>query len=192
MSASKIKHFFPFKQNASTANSSLHVCQEKFCKLELLGLKLLKGVIGQGWATSVLERPLSCRVQLQPLTNTPTVSFIVILKTLISLVRCVWLGLELNSAGQWPKLPSPVLSWAYNVRFSSDFEPNSDLCDFFESGRISALSCSVRAVYRGKREAISLSRQAIGRSDEFLTCQKFWSPLVRVSHNWSKATNRLP
>ncbi len=28
-------------------------------------------------------------------------------------------------------------------------------------------SCSVRSVYRGKREAISLSRQAIGRSDEF-------------------------
>ncbi len=54
------------------------------------------------------------------------------------------------------------------------------------------LSCSVRSVYRGKREAISLSRQAIGRSDEFLTCQKFWSPLVRVSHSWSKATNRLP
>ncbi len=53
-------------------------------------------------------------------------------------------------------------------------------------------SCSVRAVYRGKREAISLSRQAIGRSDEFLTCQKFWSLLVRVSHSWSRAKNRLP
>ncbi len=53
-------------------------------------------------------------------------------------------------------------------------------------------SCSVRSVYRGKREAISLSRQAIGRSDEFLTCQKFWSLLVRVSHSWSRATNRLP
>lgn len=66
MSASNIKHLFPFKQNASTANSSLRVCQEKFCKLELIGLKLLKGVIGQGLATLVLEGPMSCRFQLQP------------------------------------------------------------------------------------------------------------------------------
>ncbi len=82
------------------------------------------------------------------------------------------------------------------MRFSSDFEPNSDSCNsFLKSGQISALSCVVcRAVFvqctRGKREAISLSRQAIGWTDEFLTCQKFWSLLVRVSHNWSKATNR--
>ncbi len=42
-----------------------------------------------------------------------------------------------------------LLSQAYTVRFSSDFEPNSDSCDsFFESGRISALSCVVcRAVF---------------------------------------------
>ncbi len=90
-----------------------------------------------------------------------------------------------------------LLSRAYTVRFSSDFEPNSDSCDCFLSRAEFQLcrasfavqcSCSVQ----GKREAISLSRQAIGRSDEFLTCQKFWSLLVRVSHSWSRATNRLP
>ncbi len=34
---------------------------------------------------------------------------LVILKPLISLFRCVWLGLELNSLG--PKLPIPAIGW---------------------------------------------------------------------------------
>ncbi len=51
------------------------------------------------------------------------------------------------------------------MRFSFDFEPNSDSCDsFFELGRISALSCGDRSVYRGKREAISLP--TVGQSYE--------------------------
>ncbi len=73
------------------------------------------------------------------------------------------------------------------MRFSSDFEPNSDSCDsFFESGRISALSCIVcRAVFvqctgGNEKQLASPDRQ----SDEFLKCQKFWSPLVRVSLNF--------
>ncbi len=54
------------------------------------------------------------------------------------------------------------------MRFSSDFEPNSDSCDFFLSGRISALSCVVcHAVYRGEQEAISLARQAIEPVDPY-------------------------
>ncbi len=45
--------------------------------------------------------PLSCRVSLQPWSNSPTFDFLMILKTFISMLRCVWLGLELNSAGKW-------------------------------------------------------------------------------------------
>ncbi len=47
------------------------------------------------------QDPLSCRVQLQPWSNSPTCDFLMILKTLISMLRCAWLGLELNSAGKW-------------------------------------------------------------------------------------------
>jgi len=58
----------------------------------------------------------------------------VILKTLISLLRCVWLRLELNSAGQWPSRtefekpcfsPTSSLSGTYVshwVFISSDFK----------------------------------------------------------------------
>lgn len=46
--------------------------------------------------------PLSCRVQLQPQSNTHACSFLVILKTLFSMFMYVWLKLEQNSAGQWP------------------------------------------------------------------------------------------
>ncbi len=64
---------------------------------------------------------------------------------------------------------------------------------FFESGQISALSCVVcRAVFvqctGGNEEQLaSPDRQSDGRMNFW-----FWSPLVSVSHNWSKATNRLP
>jgi len=43
---------------------------------------------------------LSCTVHLQPKSNTPALNFQVILKTLIGCFRCVWLGLEINCAGQ--------------------------------------------------------------------------------------------
>ncbi len=39
------------------------------------------------------------RANLLQITLTLTCDFLMILKTLISLIRCVWLGLELNSAG---------------------------------------------------------------------------------------------
>jgi len=45
--------------------------------------------------------PLSCRVCLQPWSNSAACSFLVIMKTLISWFSCVWLGSELNSAGKW-------------------------------------------------------------------------------------------
>ncbi len=38
-------------------------------------------------------------------SNSPNCDFLMILKTLISMLRCVWLKLELNSAGKW-------ISWA--------------------------------------------------------------------------------
>ncbi len=64
---------------------------------------------------------------------------------------------------------------------------------FFESGQISALSCIIcRAVFvqctgGNEKQLASPDRQSDGRMNFW-----FWSPLVRVSHNWSKATNRLP
>ncbi len=60
----------------------------------------LKYIVEQGWATSVLE----CRCPALFSSNTEIKPHLpvalVILKTLISLFRCVLLGLELNSAGQ--------------------------------------------------------------------------------------------
>ncbi len=41
----------------------------------------------------------SCRLQFQPCCNTPVCNYQVALNTLISCFRCVWLGLELKSAG---------------------------------------------------------------------------------------------
>lgn len=54
--------------------------------------------------------PLSCRVEVQPRSNSPTCYCPVVLKTLISLFRCVWLGLKVNSAGPpSSELSSPAL-----------------------------------------------------------------------------------
>ncbi len=44
----------------------------------------------------------SCRLQLQPCCNTPVCNYQVALNTLISCFRCVYWGLELNSAGHRP------------------------------------------------------------------------------------------
>ncbi len=43
-------------------------------------------------------------VQLQPWSYSPACDFLMILKTLISMLRCVWLGLELNSDLRMPAL----------------------------------------------------------------------------------------
>ncbi len=40
-------------------------------------------------------------VEFQPWLNSPSCDVLMILKTLSSILRCVWLGLELNSAGKW-------------------------------------------------------------------------------------------
>ncbi len=52
-----------------------------------------------GFLKSFPGGPICCRVYLQPWSNSPPCDFLMILKTLISMLRCVWLGLELNSAG---------------------------------------------------------------------------------------------
>ncbi len=57
-----------------------------------------------GSSKSVVSNPApgelpSCRLQFQPCSNTPVCNYQVALHTLISWFRCVWLGLELKSAG---------------------------------------------------------------------------------------------
>ncbi len=54
----------------------------------------------QGQATSVLECRCPAEFSSNPEKNPLLPVALVILKTLISLFRCVWLGLELNSTGQ--------------------------------------------------------------------------------------------
>ncbi len=52
-----------------------------------------------GFLKSFPGGPICHRVWLQPLSNSPTRDFLTILKTLISMLMCIWLGLEQNSAG---------------------------------------------------------------------------------------------
>jgi len=54
------------------------------------------------FSNSVLEGRCPPEFSSNPDQNTLTCVFLVILKTLISLLRCVWSGLELNFAGQRP------------------------------------------------------------------------------------------
>ncbi len=70
-----------------------------------LGTKHVSGCVWnhplyQWYSNLALEIHFS-RVQLQPWSNSPTCDFLMILKTLISMLRCVWSGLELNSSGKW-------------------------------------------------------------------------------------------
>ncbi len=69
--------------------------------------------LNQGWGTLILEGPSPAEFSSNPekpwkkITNC-------ILKTLISWFRCVWLGLELNSAGHRPSrtnAPCPKGTW---------------------------------------------------------------------------------
>ncbi len=53
----------------------------------------------EGFLKSFPGGPICRRVYLQPWSNSPTCDFLIIFKSLISMLRCVWLGLELNSAG---------------------------------------------------------------------------------------------
>ncbi len=52
--------------------------------------------------TQFLEGHSSAQFSSNQLQITTDWSFLVILKTLISWIRCVWLGLELNCAELWP------------------------------------------------------------------------------------------
>ncbi len=47
-------------------------------------------------------------------SNCPTCDSLTILKTLISTLRCVWSGLELNSAGKWSREPDLSIPVLYN------------------------------------------------------------------------------
>ncbi len=52
-------------------------------------------------------------------SNLPTCDFLMILKTLISMLRCVWLGFELNSAGLvkiWGPLIYTINEWCIILR----------------------------------------------------------------------------
>ncbi len=52
--------------------------------------------------TQFLEGHSSAEFSFNQLQLTPVWKLLVILKTLISWIRCVWLGLELNSSELWP------------------------------------------------------------------------------------------
>ncbi len=77
---------------------------------------LNKGVQSCSWRASVLQ-------SLAPTSsNTISRKFLVSLKTLISWFRCVYLGLDLNLAGQWPsrnRFGQWSLTWlAWNTNFT--------------------------------------------------------------------------
>ncbi len=58
--------------------------------------------VGQWSQTQFLEGHSSAEFSSNQLQFTPAWKFLVILKTLISWFRCVWLGLEQNCAELWP------------------------------------------------------------------------------------------
>lgn len=53
-------------------------------------------------------------------------------------------------------------------------------------------SCSVQRGACSNHGLTNRSWSAVGRSDEFLTCQKCQSAVVRLSQSWSRATNWFP
>ncbi len=68
----------------------------------LLKIKVLKRFFKRCHRTGISnpapEELPSCRLQFQPCCNTPVCNYQVALNTLISWIRCVWLGLELKSS----------------------------------------------------------------------------------------------
>ena len=66
--------------------------------------------------------PLPCRVQLQPWSQSPACSFLVVLKTLISWFRWVWLELELNS-GKWILRARVAQPWCNDWEISKQKSP---------------------------------------------------------------------
>ncbi len=66
-------------------------------------LKDFKDLLLMHWSqTQFLEGHSSAQFSSNQLQITPVWKFLVILKTLISWIRCVWLGLGLNCAELWP------------------------------------------------------------------------------------------
>ncbi len=73
-------------------------------ELNSAGHRLYRTKFGDLWhrsSTLCLGTHCPAKFISNLLRNTWPVTFQVILKTVISWLRCVWLGLELNSAGQW-------------------------------------------------------------------------------------------
>ncbi len=84
------------------------------------------------------SRPLSCRDLLQPWKNSPARSLLVVLKTMITWFRCVWLGLELNSEGKWPGRAEFARPWSRAWDLKSCCNGNSNrsflqYCDTHQS-----------------------------------------------------------
>ncbi len=70
-------------------------------------------------SNSIPGGPQLCRVQLQ---LTPAWKLLVILKSLVSWIRCVWLGLKQNCAELWPSRnwvwdQCSRVSWRLNASF---------------------------------------------------------------------------
>lgn len=74
---------------------------------------------------------------------------------------------------------SIYLRWAYTEWFSARFWPGIwALLLISELDQISiSLGVVVHAVYRGKQGPVICSQPATGQSDEFLTCQRFWTTI---------------
>ncbi len=83
--------------------SGVDYCGLLWCFYQLFGLSFWRHPFTAHWSqTQFLEGHSSAQFSSNQLQITPAWKFLVILKTLISWVRCVWLGLKLNCAELWP------------------------------------------------------------------------------------------
>ncbi len=88
---------------------------------------IYKKALIQRSQTQFLEGHSSAEFSSSQLQITPAWKFLVILNTLISWIRCVWLGLELNCAELWPsrnwvwdQCSNQFLTWCYYVVIGHD------------------------------------------------------------------------
>ncbi len=91
---------------------NLHLHVEKISSVGLQQGKRRMGVNtrSQWWANLALPGHFPAEICSNPDTTHLPCSLLVVLKTMISWLRCVWLGLELNSEGKWPEGPETVIA----------------------------------------------------------------------------------
>ncbi len=81
----------------------LHICQDRKLNIHIKSNIACTIDFLKHWSqTQFLEGHSSAEFSSNQLQITPAWKILVILKTLINWIRCVWLGLELNCAELWP------------------------------------------------------------------------------------------